>query len=139
MNNCCQTTGNPGQNMARACTEQAQAARREERTFQPQVDIIESAEGFTLTADIPGASADQIDVSFEDGVLTLRAPVPERQPSGTRWLVREYGVGAWERSFRVGEGIDPTRIGAVCRDGVLNLTVPKAEHARPRKIQVRAS
>ncbi len=138
-NNCCQSTNGAHRTLTHTTEPPAAAGVRGERTFEPRADIIENAEGFTVVADVPGASAEQIEASLEDGVLTLRAPIQPRQPEGTRWLIREYGVGAWERSFRVGEGVDASRISAVCRDGVLTLSVPKAEHARPRKIEVRAS
>ncbi len=138
MNSCCNTI--TGSNDA-ATRKEINATRtvRPERVFQPAVDIVESADRFTLTADVPGADSRSIEAHFEDGVLTLRAGVSPRQPEGTRWLVREYGVGAWERTFRIGEGIDAERIEAICRDGVLTLTLPKAESARPRKIEVRGS
>lgn len=138
MNSCCNTITGSTEAVKRNEMNPTRTVRPE-RVFQPAVDIVESADRFTLTADVPGADSRSVDAHFEDGVLTLRAGVGPRQPEGTRWLVREYGVGAWERTFRIGEGIDAERIEAVCKDGVLTLTLPKAESARPRKIEVRAN
>lgn len=138
MNSCCKTT-NGSCETAPAAMSEAVRTVRPARTFTPTVDIVESTDRFTLTADVPGADASGVEAHFEDGVLTIRAAVPPRQPESTRWLVREYGVGAWERTFRIGEGIDANRIEAVCRDGVLTLTLPKSESLRPRKIEVRSN
>jgi HSP20 family protein len=138
MNSCCKTTNGSCETVPQNQTESTRKVRPA-RTFAPIVDIVETADRYTLKADIPGADAHGVDVNFEDGVLSLRAAVSPRQSEGTRWLVREYGVGSWERTFRIGEGIDPSRIEAVCRDGVLTLTLPKVESARPRKIEVRSN
>lgn len=115
------------------------AARRvaPQATYRPDADIAETPEAFTITADVPGATPDSVDVNVERGVLTLRAGVPARERG--RVLLREYGVGAYERTFRVGEGIDVEKIGAVLKDGVLTLTLPKAERVRPRSIKVQGA
>lgn len=138
MNSCCNTTNSSCETVA-TTTPQTTRTVRPARSFTPTVDIVEATDRFTLTADVPGADAGGVDAHFEDGVLTIRAAVSPRQGEGTRWLVREYGVGAWERTFRIGEGIDAARIEAACRDGVLTLTLPKSESLRPRKIEVRSN
>jgi HSP20 family molecular chaperone IbpA len=99
------------------------------------VDIVELAEELVVHADVPGARAEDIDVNFEDGALTIYAKVPARSPSGPV-LLREYGIGDYRRTFRVSEQIDASRISAQYRHGVLTLHLPKAERARPRKIKV---
>ena len=103
--------------------------------YRPDVDILELADELVVHADVPGARNDDIDISFEDGALTIYAKVGERPPSGPL-LLREYGVGDYRRTFRVSEQIDASRISAQYADGVLTLHLPKAEKARPRKIQV---
>ncbi len=105
-------------------------------TYRPEIDIRETAEAFIVEADVPGATPETIDLTVDQGVLTLRAGVPGRHPDGARRLVREYGVGSYERSFRVGEGVDTDKIGAELKDGVLTLTLPKSETTRARKIKV---
>ncbi len=105
-------------------------------TFRPEIDIRETPEAYIVVADVPGATAEAVDITLDQGVLTFRATVPTREPAGARRVVREYGVGHYERSFRIGEGVDTDKIGAEVKDGVLTLTLPKAETTRARKIQV---
>ncbi|MCS7237852.1 MAG: Hsp20/alpha crystallin family protein [Thermoguttaceae bacterium] len=107
--------------------------------YLPLVDIVEKAEEIILKADIPGTRPENIDVNFEDGILTIYAKVDPRQEPGTQYLLREYGVGDYHRSFQVSEAIDASRITAEYADGVLTLHLPKAEAARPRKIPVQVS
>lgn len=109
-------------------------------TFVPCVDIIERKDELLLVADLPGAKPDRIDVNYERGVLTIDAPVAPRQSEErVNYLLREYGVGDYHRSFQIGEGIDASRIHAEFRSGVLNLHLPKAESFKPRKIAVKAN
>ena len=110
------------------------------RFYRPYVDIIEKDNEYLVRADLPGTRADQIDVSYEQGLLTLHARVDQRQdPQKTNYLLREYGVGDFYRAFRIGEGIDAAGISAEYHDGVLTLHLPKAEEARPKKIQVKTA
>ncbi len=106
--------------------------------YRPNVDIVEREDELLVLADIPGTAGDLIDIDFEDGNLTIHARVPPRQQSGAEYLLREYGVGDYLRTFRVSEKIDASRISAEYGDGVLTLHLPKAEALRPRKISVRA-
>src|ERR1043166_5681990 len=110
---------------------------RQGRNYVPAVDIIEKPEELTLIADMPGARSDHIEVNYENGRLTIQAKVPPRQKDGTAYLLREYGVGDYFRSFEMGEGIDAGKIEAEVRQGVLTLHLPKSEAAKPRKIAVR--
>lgn len=108
------------------------------RYYQPNVDILENESELLLLADMPGAKADAIDVRFEDGELTIHAPVPERQSAEAKYLLAEYGVGEFYRTFRVSEQIDAAKIHAEFSDGVLRLHLPKVEAAKPRRIAVTA-
>jgi HSP20 family protein len=110
---------------------------RSRRFYRPTVDILELPNELLVVANVPGATSGEIDVHFEDGQLTVRAPVRERQPEGTRYLLREYGVGEFFRTFRVSEQIDASRIEAEYADGVLRLHLPKVEAVKPRKIVVK--
>ncbi len=106
--------------------------------FRPNVDIRERDEELLVLADVPGAASDSIDVNFEDGMLTIHAKVAPRQEHDHRYLVREYGVGDFYRTFRVSEAVDAGKISAEYADGVLMLHLPKAEAVKPRKIEVSA-
>jgi HSP20 family protein len=125
-------------------TQQAAPERHTEKaadaglTYQPDVDICDYGADVTITADVPGARPDGIDVAFDDGVLTVHAAVPCRQLPG-RPVRQEYGVGGYRRSFRIGEGFDASQISAEYRRGVLTIRVPRLAAVRPRKIAVRTA
>jgi HSP20 family protein len=108
------------------------------RTFVPPVDIIEKEDELLLLADVPGATAEGIDIDYERGMLTIAARVEPRQRDDAQFVLCEYGVGDFVRQFQVGEGIAADRIEAEVNNGVLALHLPKAEAAKTRKISVRA-
>lgn len=105
--------------------------------YRPCVDILERPDDLVVLADVPGATGEDIDVDFEDGTLTIHAKVKPRQEENLQYLLREYGVGDYYRTFHVSEAIDAGKISAEYTDGVLTLHLPKAEAARPRKISVK--
>jgi HSP20 family molecular chaperone IbpA len=105
-------------------------------TYQPNVDIRDTGTEVIFDADMPGARADGIDVTFEDGVLSVEANVPPRELPG-RAILQEYGIGNYRRSFRLGEGFDASQITADYRRGVLSVRVPRLAAVRPRKVEVR--
>jgi HSP20 family protein len=107
-------------------------------TYQPNVDVCDCGAEVMLVSDMPGASAESMNVSFEDGVLSVHAKVAQRPLPG-RHLVQEYGIGDYRRSFRLGEGFDASQISAEYRKGVLTIHVPRLAAVRPRKIEVRPS
>jgi len=105
--------------------------------YQPNVDIRDLGGEVIFDADIPGAMADGIEVTFEDGVLLVQAAVAPRELPG-RAVRQEYGIGNYRRSFRLGEGFDASQITADYRRGVLTVRVPRLAAVRPRKVEVRA-
>jgi len=107
--------------------------------YRPNVDLYENDRELLLVADLPGARAETIDVRYEDGTLTLSAHVEPPDPSTRRYLLREYGVGDYQRSFRVDERIDATRIEGQYAEGVLTLRLPKVEAARPTQVPIRGA
>jgi HSP20 family protein len=106
--------------------------------YTPDVDILERAEELIVRADLPGTSAESIDIRFEGGELTINGQVEERQPASRRCLYREYGVGHFHRVFAVSEAVDTSRMSAEYKDGVLTLRLPKVEAVKPRTIKVQA-
>jgi HSP20 family protein len=124
--NCCATEK---QNCATGETVQRQ-------DYVATVDVLETAQDYLLTTDVPGAASDHIDVQYEDGELRIHAPVAPRQKPEQRYLLQEYGVGDYRRSFRVGTDVDATKIEARYTDGVLTVKLPKAEASKPRRVAV---
>jgi len=124
--------------VAKAADDQVTSAERTRsgRYYRPLVDIIELQDELQLVVDMPGVKAKDIDIGFEDGELHLHGPVTPRQTPETQYLLQEYGVGDFDRTFRVSEQIDASKIRAEYADGVLKLHLPKAESAKPRKIAV---
>jgi len=119
-----------------------EALTKTERTrnrplFSPNVDIVETPDELMLVADMPGLRAEDVDINFEKGTLTLYGKVPDRQTGEPTYLLREYDVGDFHRSFDVSEAINAERINAEYANGVLTLHLPKTEAYKPRKINVK--
>jgi HSP20 family molecular chaperone IbpA len=108
-------------------------------TFRPNVDIVEREDELLLIADVPGANEDNINIDFERGQLSISAKVTPRQKEEMAYLLREYGVGEFSRSFQVGEAIDGSKIDAYLKNGVLTVHLPKTEAVKARKIAVKTT
>jgi HSP20 family molecular chaperone IbpA len=105
------------------------------RVLNPAVDIFESEEKITLLADMPGVTKDGLDINLEKGVLTLNGEVSiERRGKP---LLREFPVANYYRQFKISEHIDADKTTAELNDGVLTLEIPKAESAKPKKIEIK--
>ena len=111
---------------------------RSGRHYRPDVDIYEKDDELVLLADMPGTKGDKIDLQFEDGTLTIHAEIEPRQDEKTEYLLREYEVGNYYRTFQLSEAVEAGEITAEYTDGVLRLRLPKAEAAKPRKITVKS-
>ena len=109
---------------------------RSGQLYRPSVDIVEDAHELRILADMPGASADSVEIDFEDGTLKIHARVPNRRGERIKYLLEEYGVGDFYRVFQIGETVDASKISAEYADGVLTLHLPKVEAVKPRKITV---
>jgi len=119
--------------------EVARAERASDRrVYLPPVDILETKDGLILLADMPGVDPKNIEVQYEGGILTLKAQVEPRQAESMNYLLREYGVGDYHRTFAIGEGIDAAGIKAEFKNGVVKLHLPKSEAVKPRKIKVKS-
>ena len=113
---------------------------RDVRAYLPNCDIVERDDELLLVADVPGARPEDIDVNYERGLLTIQARIEsEAEQESRNYLLREYGVGDFYRTFQIGEGIDASRIEAEVKGGVLTLHLPKAESAKPKRIIVKGS
>lgn len=107
--------------------------------YTPLVDIAETGDAFIFEADLPGVKSGDVDVSFENGVLTLDAKVQPRQPQNRQYTWQEYGVGHFYRQFSLNTPIDVNGIKAELSNGELKLTVPKAESAKTRRILIQGA
>ncbi len=108
--------------------------RSNEKYIRPAVNIIETEEGLVLTADIPGASKDALDVNVEKGILTISAPA-QHATQGTS-AYREFELANYYRQFTIPESLDHEKAHADYANGILTLRVPKAEVAKPKRIAV---
>jgi HSP20 family protein len=103
----------------------------------PPVDIHEENDRIVLRAEIPGISREDIELSVENGTLTLRGEKKqEKQVESENAFRQERFYGSFVRSFVLPALIEPDRIQATYRDGVLEVVIPKAEEAKPKKIKV---
>lgn len=105
----------------------------------PATDIVEEANGVRIALELPGLKPEDVKITFEDFVLTVRGE--KKQTTEERGKVHRYerSYGAFERSFTLPNTVDAERVTARFANGVLTLWVPKAEKAKPREIQVTVS
>jgi HSP20 family molecular chaperone IbpA len=111
--------------------------RSQETYVTPPVDIYETTEGLVVKADLPGVAKDGLDVQVENNLLTIRAQASHAAPGDL--LYREYELAHFFRQFELTDRVDQQRISADLKNGVLTLSLPKAEEAKPRRIDVRLS
>ena len=100
------------------------------------MDLFRTGDHYVLSMDLPGVDPGTIDVSVEDRTLTVRAERTQRSDADAQWLVRERPAGTFARQLTVGRGLALESISASYTDGVLSLTIPVSEEAKPRKIEV---
>jgi HSP20 family protein len=117
---------------------EGQEKTRAGRFFLPKVDIYEFGDSIKLWADMPGVKESDVKVTLKDGVLTITGTVSTKVYEKLSPLYTEYNVGNYFRQFELNEDIDDKHIGALMRNGVLELTLPKGERAQPRQIEVKA-
>jgi HSP20 family molecular chaperone IbpA len=108
------------------------------RSYRPNADIGEKADGVWLAVDVPGVDQDSVEVELNDGVLTIEGRVALDAYDELSPVYSEYNVGNFERRFRVSNRVDPKGIQARIEHGVLHLFLPKPEEQRPRTIAVKA-
>jgi HSP20 family protein len=106
------------------------------RVFLPNADIYETQDALTVILEMPGVERDNVEVHVEDGVLNVAGRLDLSKYKGLHPLYTEYNIGHYSRSFRLSSKIDQGKIGAEMNDGVLSLTLPKVEEAKPRTIKV---
>ncbi|MFC1665611.1 Hsp20/alpha crystallin family protein [Pseudomonadota bacterium] len=107
----------------------------------PSVDVKEDDDGYTVKADLPGVKKEDIDVSLQDGLLTINAEtkMEKEDKEKGRVIRQERRYGKFVRSMRLGTGINEAKVKASYKDGVLELKLPKSEEVKPKKISVNVS
>ena len=103
--------------------------------FMP-MDLCKIDDHYVLTADLPGIDPGSVDVDVDSGTLTISAHRTARSEDAVQWLANERFFGTYRRQLSLGEGIDAAAISATYENGVLTVTIPVAERAKPRKIEV---
>lgn len=103
------------------------------------MDLYRSGDHYVLHVDLPGVDPGSIDISVDDRLLTIRAQRSARSEQDVQWVNQERATGTFARQVTLGRGLDLDAISATYDDGVLSLTIPIAEDAKPRKIEVARS
>ena len=110
------------------------------RSASPRLDLVEHADRFEIAVDLPGFRREDVEVEYKDCALHLRGERPaEELAEGARVHLAERGALRFRRAFTLGDSVDVAAIEATFKDGVLRVTLPKSEKARPREIQVQVS
>lgn len=121
--------------------EKREVAKSEEstvpaRTFLPTTDIYETLDALTVVMEMPGVDKSNLDISLEDNVLSVAGRIDFSKYENLLPVYTEYNIGHYRRSFTLSSAIDRDKISAEVKDGVLTLTLPKAESGKPRKIAI---
>ncbi len=106
------------------------------RTFIPGADIFEAAHALSVVLEMPGVDKGNVDVSVEAGVLVVEGRVDFSKYEDMQPVYTEYNIGHYRRSFSLSNTIDQGAITAEMKDGVLTVTLPKAEAAKARRIEI---
>ncbi|HTV26400.1 MAG TPA: Hsp20/alpha crystallin family protein [Xanthobacteraceae bacterium] len=106
------------------------------RIFLPMADIYETEDALKVVLEMPGVEKASVQVHVEDGVLNVEGRLDLSKYKGLLPVYTEYNIGHYSRSFRLSNKINQDKIGAEMKEGVLSLTLPKVEEAKPRTIEV---
>ena len=111
----------------------------QEAALLPPVDVVEDVEGITLYADLPGVPKDKLGVRVEADTLTIEGEISLFTTRGMEATHAEVQLPRYRREFALGTELNCENVEAEFRQGVLKLRIPKAEHAKPRKIEVQVA
>jgi HSP20 family protein len=123
-----------------ATTEEGRLTKQERddrATMLPAVDVLEDETGITLMADLPGVSSDKLTVRVDGDTLQIEGELALDTPEGMEGAYAEIQVPRYRRVFTLGRDLDTSKCDAALKDGVLKLRISKAEHAQPRRIEVK--
>lgn len=117
-------------------TSAKEAQKVPQQALVPAVDIVENDAGITLLADMPGVSKERLNIRVDGENLTIEGAAEVQVPEQIELLHSELRTPFFRRSFTLSRELDSAKIEASLRDGVLRMHIPKAEEARPRRIEV---
>jgi HSP20 family protein len=100
------------------------------------MDLCKIDDHYVLTADLPGVDPGSVDVHVDSGTLTISAHRTARSDESVQWLASERFFGKYRRQLSLGESIDAEKISATYENGVLTVTIPLSEKAKPRKVEI---
>jgi HSP20 family protein len=103
------------------------------------VNVWETGDGYHAALLAPGLDESSINVTVHDDTLAIEGALTFQVPEGAKAIWQEFGPSKFRRSLRLGAAVDPARVEAIYRNGLLLVTMPKAEHAKPRQIQVQVT
>ena len=115
--------------------EKSLATRDDTLYIAPPVDIFETDEALTVVVDLPGVAMDSVDIRVEDGILTIRGRA--NYNPAAELLRQEFSLQGYFRQFQLSDEVDQDRISAESKNGVLTITLPKAEKSKPKQIKVK--
>jgi len=110
-----------------------------DQAVSPAMDVIESPDGYSLECELPGMDQKDIDVSIASGVLTIKGEKKNEQESkGRRIYRKETWEGSFQRTLSLPQNVDADKVDASYKDGVLRISLPKTETAKPKRIELKA-
>ena len=111
------------------------ATRDDAVYIAPPVDIFENEDSLIVVADLPGVEKEGVDIRVEDDILTIKGTAKYNQPAAV--LRQEFSLQNYYRQFQLSDGVDQSKILAESKNGVLTITLPKAEKSKPKQIKVK--
>ena len=120
-------------------TQTGQTRNMPKQALAPAVDIAESESGITLVADMPGVAKDRLTIKVEGDNLTIEGQAQVDVPESIELLHSEVRSPYFRRSFTLSRDLDPAKIEATLKNGVLQMHIPKSEEARPKRIDVKVA
>lgn len=104
--------------------------------WMPDVDVLETKDDFILQVSLPGVKKEAVETEIKDSVLTISGKRDIKQNSDDNWLKREIPTGQFYRAFKIGARVKTEAVKANFKDGILEIHIPKADEAKPNKIQI---
>jgi HSP20 family protein len=115
----------------------SQVVRAFDGGLTPALDVYEDKDNIIVKADLPGLTKDDIEISLQDNVLTLRGEKKrDSEVKEENYYRLERSYGTFNRSFELPTSVDASKIEATFKNGVLQITLPKTEEAKPKKIKI---